>query len=122
MLRAAPLGFLLLVVLGYGLHWRWTGFPGKTLWDWLELVVLPLAVTARPVWMELRKGLHLRERLVLVALCLAFVFVSVGAYVWHWQWAGFDGNRLWDWLSLWLLPLLVPLVLLPAMLSALDKD
>ncbi|MCW2976994.1 MAG: hypothetical protein JWM06_2275, partial [Actinomycetia bacterium] len=87
--------------------------------DWLELLALPLAVTAGPVWFELRKGgVHARERIALVLLSLAFVFVSVGAYVWHWKWAGFDGNKLWDWLSLWLLPLLVPLVLLPALLSA----
>ena len=100
-----------LVILGYSLGWRWTDFPGKTLWDWLELLVLPLTVAAWPVWVELRRGVRRHERVVLIVLGVAFVFVSVVAYVWHWQWAGFDDNKLWDWLRLWLLPLLVPLAL-----------
>ena len=28
-----------LVVAGYSLHWRWTGFQGNTLYDWLHLLV-----------------------------------------------------------------------------------
>jgi hypothetical protein len=47
--------FALIVVLGYRLQWRWTGLtelrstevpgtvvqPSKTLWDWLQLLVIP---------------------------------------------------------------------------------
>ena len=32
------------VVAGYAVPWSWTGFSGNKLWDWLELVALPLAV------------------------------------------------------------------------------
>ena len=33
----------MLATAGYWLDWTWTGFPGNTLWDWLHLLVLPLA-------------------------------------------------------------------------------
>ncbi len=45
--------FITLVVLvilgGYKLNWNWTGFngnnkSGKTLWDWLQLLIIPLAL------------------------------------------------------------------------------
>lgn len=36
---------LIVIVLGYWLKWGWTGFLGKTLWDWLGL----LAVLAIPI-------------------------------------------------------------------------
>ena len=45
--------FVTLVVLvileGYKLNWGWTGFngsnkSGKTLWDWLQLLIIPLAL------------------------------------------------------------------------------
>jgi hypothetical protein len=29
---------------GYGLHWRWTGFAGHPLWDWLEIFLVSFAV------------------------------------------------------------------------------
>jgi uncharacterized protein YjbI with pentapeptide repeats len=35
---------LIIIVLGYRLAWGWTGLPGKTLWDWLQLLVIPLAL------------------------------------------------------------------------------
>ena len=25
-------------------HWRWTGFTGNTVWNWLHLLLLPLLV------------------------------------------------------------------------------
>ena len=31
---------------GYALRWSWTGYPGNTLWDWLQLLLLPLVVPA----------------------------------------------------------------------------
>lgn len=34
------------LVGGYQEHWSWTGISGKTatLWDWLHLLLLPLAI------------------------------------------------------------------------------
>jgi uncharacterized protein YjbI with pentapeptide repeats len=30
--------------LTHRVRWKWTGFRGKTLWDWLQLLVVPLAL------------------------------------------------------------------------------
>jgi hypothetical protein len=43
--RAAALiglGWAATVVGGYLLGWAWTGYAGSTLWDWLQLLLLPL--------------------------------------------------------------------------------
>lgn len=31
---------------GYGFGWVWTGFRGNTLWDWLELLIVPFVLPA----------------------------------------------------------------------------
>ncbi len=41
-LAVLAFGWALTVIGGYALHWRWTGYPGNTLWDWLQLLLLPL--------------------------------------------------------------------------------
>jgi len=41
---ATSLMFLVLVYGGYVLGWAWTGFRGNTLWDWLELLVVPFVL------------------------------------------------------------------------------
>jgi ABC-type glycerol-3-phosphate transport system permease component len=35
-----------LAVGGYGFGWAWTGFRGNTLWDWLELLIVPFVLPA----------------------------------------------------------------------------
>jgi nitrate reductase NapE component len=42
--------FVVLIIGGYFLNWTWTGFSGNTLWDWLSLLLLPLALTAATIW------------------------------------------------------------------------
>lgn len=42
--------FAVLILGGYFLNWAWTGFSGNTLWDWLSLLLLPLALTAATIW------------------------------------------------------------------------
>jgi hypothetical protein len=113
--------FVLLVILGYALDLGWTGFPGNTLWDWIALLALPLALAAWPVWAQLRRGgIDTRDKVIIGTVAAAFVAVSVGAYVFNWAWAGFNDNKLWDWLSLWLVPILIPLVLLPTLEAAVE--
>ena len=51
---AAVLGFLIIVVCGYVFGWSWTGLPRsevnpntlppKTLWDWLDLLIVPVVL------------------------------------------------------------------------------
>ncbi|HET7661112.1 MAG TPA: hypothetical protein VFK66_12045 [Oryzihumus sp.] len=43
-LGVAGLVFVVLVLGGYVLGWAWTGFRGNTLWDWLELLVVPFVL------------------------------------------------------------------------------
>ncbi len=99
---------------GYLVPWAWTGFRGNTLWDWLNLVALPLAVAVAPLWPEIR------ERLGAAPLDAGG---HRGRGCW-WSWfspaiwsrgpgPGSPGTPLWDWLHLLVLPLLVPVVLIP---------
>src|SRR5688572_31336371 len=36
--------FVVFVVLAYRLRWAWTGFAGKTAWEWLQLLVIPVTL------------------------------------------------------------------------------
>ena len=40
-IAALVAGWIVTVIGGYALHWTWTGYTGKDLWDWLRLL-LPL--------------------------------------------------------------------------------
>jgi MFS family permease len=106
--------FAVLVVAGYVVPWSWTGFVGNRLWDWLELLVLPLSVALSPLLLELRGNWTRTHSVAGLTLAVAFTVVVVGGYVGDWAWTGFRGNTLWNWLHLWLLPLLIPAVVVPS--------
>lgn len=36
--------FVALVLAGYLVPWKWTGFTGNTAWDWIKLLLLPVLV------------------------------------------------------------------------------
>jgi hypothetical protein len=36
--------------LAYQYNWDWTGFPGNTLWDWLQLLLIPGVLGAATIW------------------------------------------------------------------------
>jgi hypothetical protein len=38
------LAIAVFVYLGYYFRWRWTGFPQKRLFDWIQILVIPVAV------------------------------------------------------------------------------
>lgn len=106
--------FVLLVVVGYVVPWAWTGFTGNKLWDWLELIALPLAVALTPLFDELRSSWTRRHSLIALSGLAIFTAIVVAGYLGNWGWTGFRGNTLWDWLHLLLLPLLLPTVVVPA--------
>jgi hypothetical protein len=116
LLAALAIAFVVLLAGGYELGWTWTGFDGRTLWDWLELLVLPVTVTAFPIWLALRRRMHPQVRRLGTALLVAFGVLVTAGYGFDWQWTGFPGNTLWDWLHLMLVPFVLPVVL--AWLSA----
>lgn len=35
---------IVFIAAAYGFGWRWTGFPGQTLFDWFKILVFPAAV------------------------------------------------------------------------------
>jgi hypothetical protein len=91
------------------------GLSGNTLWDWLGLIALPVAVALAPVVDELQRNWSHRHTLIVLAGCCGFGVVVVGGYAADWKWTGFRSNTVWDWLRLMLLPLLIPTVVVPAL-------
>jgi hypothetical protein len=109
--------FAAVVLAGYLVPWNWTGFRGNALWDWINLLLLPLVVATFPLWGEIRQELGMRHHLLLGVVLAAFGIAVLGGYLWGWAWTGFEGNTLWDWLHLLILPLVFPTLLLPAALA-----
>jgi heme/copper-type cytochrome/quinol oxidase subunit 4 len=111
LLGLVVVAFTVLLVGGYELGWTWTGFDGRTLWDWLELLVLPVTVTAFPIWLALGRGMHPQVRRIGTGVLVAFAALVMAGYSFDWRWTGFPGNTLWDWLHLLLVPFVLPVVL-----------
>lgn len=101
----------ILVLGGYGLGWTWTGFQGNALWDWLELLALPVVLACLPAWFETRRSRRWEWRVALVVLACAFAVVVAGGYGLGWTWTGFQGNTMWDWIHLFLMPFVLPAAL-----------
>lgn len=106
--------FSVVVILGYAVPWRWTGFRGNTVWDWFNLVFLPLTLVLIPVFVDLRRNWQPRHTLAASVVLTVFLAFVLGGYLGDWRWTGFTGNTLWKWMQLLFLPLLVPTVILPA--------
>ncbi len=103
------------VLLGYVVPWAWTGFRGNTLWDWFNLVFLPLSLVLIPRFVELRRERQRRHTVVVGVILALFVAVVACGYLAAWHWTGFTGNTLWKWMNLLFLPLLVPTLIVPAL-------
>jgi hypothetical protein len=97
-----------LIAGGYTYDWRFTGFPGKTLWDWLDLLVLPFSLSLLPISLESSWSRFRETRLALTALGIALGLLVIAGYSLDWRWTGFQGNTFWDWLHLLLVPFLLP--------------
>ncbi len=110
-LAALAVAFAVVVYGGYGLGWEWTGFSDNRLWDWLELLVLPFTVALLPFWLTARRR-HLRRHALTAAAILAvFATVVVCGYAVPWDWTGFQGNTLWDWMQLFIVPFAIPVAI-----------
>ena len=97
----------------YAFNWTWTGFKANnTAWDWLQLLLLPIALAAVPIWLMAAEG---QQRIwlsqlkwVLLASIVILAVLFIGTYAFNWFWTGFkDHGTLWDWLSLLLVPITV---------------
>jgi len=120
-LLASAVGAGLFVLASYKAPLRWTGFSGNTLWDWLKLLLPPLAVVSVACAGSLRSVLLSDHGLRLTAMAVALGIPVLGGYLLGWGWTGFAGQTLWDWLRLLLLPVAIPTVVSPA-LSALARE
>ncbi len=112
---AAVIALAVLIAGGYGWNWGWTGFAGNYMWEWLNLLLLPVAVALVPVWLRYRVVYRHAWLAAAAGAAAMLAVLIVGGYGLNWSWTGFAGNSLWDWIHL----LLVPLVL-PASLTWLD--
>ena len=118
MVTVAVVAFALLVLFGYVIPWAWTGVSGNRLWEWLELLVLPMAVALTPLYGAMRAGSSRRHTIAVMCGLSVFGVIVLGGHVGNWNWTGFHGNTLWDWLHLLLLlPLLLPTIIVPALIG-----
>ena len=109
---AAFAGF---TVVGYLAPLAWTGFVGNTLWDWFSLLLLPLTLVLVQTWSKSGRRVRPRHLAAAVVLAAGWLLTIIGGYVWGWTWTGYQGNTLWDWLQLALVPVLVPTIVVPAL-------
>jgi hypothetical protein len=107
-----------LVVLwgGYAHGWQWTGLRANgQLWDWLSLLLLPVVLGTIPLWMQDRKYISHRRRVLYGAAVVAWIAFVIAGYLVPLNWTGFRGQKLADWLQLLLIPAAVTVTM--AMIS-----
>lgn len=121
-LCAAVLAFAVFVAAGYLVPLSWTGFKGNTLWDWLTLLLLPLALTTVKLWPSTAREIRAVHITFAVALALALLITLIGGYAGGWSWTGYPGNTLWDWLSLVLGPVVIATLVIPAAVRWVSGD
>ena len=93
---------------GYTQGWTWTGVEDtQTLWDWLQLLLVPIAFATLPIWLRRHEKIRRDRKIMLVGALLAFAAFVAAGYLVPWEWTGFPGNTLWDWLTLLLLPVAI---------------
>lgn len=113
------LGFAALVLAGYLVPLPWTGFTGNTLWDWLTLALLPLVIATSTLWRPPPRW-ETRHLELLAGAVVVGATVVVAGYLVPWAWTGFTGNTAWDWIKLLLLPVVLPIVVMPRLLRAVE--
>jgi hypothetical protein len=123
LLQGAVVLLIILIILGYGFDQGWTGFSDNKLWDWFELLLLPLSLAAIRVWRKLDER-HLKpwHKAAIAGLVGAFALFVIGGYELEWSWTGFQGNTLWDWIQLVLAPLLFPLIVVPTTVAWMSAE
>jgi FHA domain len=100
---ACALAAALLIVLwgGYIWKWKWTGLEGNgQVWDWLKLLLLPVALGVIPLWIQYKEFIGKRRRDLYAVLVVAWTGFVIAGYLIPIKWAGFSGMNLWHWLLL----------------------
>lgn len=121
-LATAAVAFAAFVAAGYLVPLTWTGFKGNTVWDWLTLLLLPLALTTVKLWPSTAREISAWHVAFSVVLALALLITLIGGYAGGWTWTGYPGNTLWDWLSLVLGPVVIATLVIPAVIRWMSGD
>jgi hypothetical protein len=114
--------FAVFVLIGYTAPLGWTGFSGNKLWDWITLLLLPITLITVSTWVKTARPLRRPHWTAIALLGAGWVLTIIGGYFWSWNWTGYEGNTLWDWTQLLLLPIIFPTILAPALLSLVTGD
>ena len=104
---AYALAAALLVALwgGYARGWQWTGLQANgQLWDWLNLLLLPVVIGTIPLWIQHRDYISRSRRVTYGVVIAAWTGFVIAGYLVPLNWTGFRGQTLWDWFELLLLP------------------
>jgi len=104
---AYALAVAMLVALwgGYARGWNWTGFRANgQLWDWLQLLLLPVVIGTIPLWIQNRDYIRRIRRVTYAVVIVAWTGFVIAGYLVPLNWTGFGGQTLWDWFELLLLP------------------
>jgi putative effector of murein hydrolase len=101
---------------GYARRWSWTGFQANNqLWDWLQLLLLPAVAASVPLWIQYRKFIGRARTIAYGGILAALIAFVIAGYLIPLSWTGFQGQTLWNWFQLVLLPTAVACTL--AMIS-----
>ena len=104
---AYALAVAVLVALwgGYAQGWKWTGFQANgQLWDWLNLLLLPVVIGTIPLWIQHRDYIGRSRRVTHGVVIVALTGFVIAGYLVPLNWTGFRGQTLWNWFELLLLP------------------
>jgi hypothetical protein len=104
---AYALAIAVAVVLwgGYARGWAWTGFRANgQLWDWLNLLLLPVVIGGIPLWIQYKRYIGRTRRAIYAAVIAAWTGFVIAGYAVPIGWTGFRGQTLWNWFGLLLLP------------------
>lgn len=106
--RAAYAAAAALVVLlwgGYAQGWPWTGFQANgQLWDWLNLLLLPVVLGTIPLWIQYKQYIGKGRRVIYAAVIVGWTGFVIAGYLVPLQWTGFADQKLWNWINLLALP------------------
>lgn len=104
-LAAAAAATVVLIIGSYAGHWTWTGLTQNgQVWDWMELLLLPVAIGALPIWLRFEPQMSPARRKALGGAVVLFAAFVLAGYVVPLKWTGFRGHTLWSWLTLLVLP------------------
>jgi hypothetical protein len=96
---------LVALVGGYAGPWKWTGFEvNGQVWDWLNLLLLPVVLGTIPLWIQDREYIGTGRRIVYGAFIAAFTVFAIAGYLVPISWTGFSSQKLWNWIELLVLP------------------